>query len=340
MEKMKNLLVRTFSGLVLTGVFVGAILWSQWSFGALLLLILIGGMLEFYRLSEDTGISPQRWLGLVIGVTLFLLNFVVARVFEQPVTERIGAIVFVLLVYVALALPTLFVCELFRKSPTPLANLGATSLGVLYIAEKGDSVHSVEDLRGKTIYSSGNGATPEYALRFVLESAGLEIGRDVFIEWRSEHAECVAALEANDEAVAMLPQPFLTSALLSDSSIRVALDLNDLWMEAMGTELITGVVIARTSFIEENEDDVRAFLSSYGDSVDFVNGNISEGAALVGEYGIIGEKVANLAIPGCNITLITGEEMKAALSNYLGVLYSMNPKSVGGALPNEDYYFI
>ena len=147
-------------------------------------------------------------------------------------------------------------------------------------------------------------------------------------------------MEANDGAVAMLHQPFLTSALLSDSSIRVALDLNDLWMEAMGTELITGVVIARTSFIEENEDEVRAFLSSYGDSVDFVNGNISEGAALVGEYGIIGEKVANLAIPGCNITLITGEEMKAAMSNYLGVLYSMNPKSVGGALPNEDYYFI
>ena len=238
------------------------------------------------------------------------------------------------------AVPANVSSVLYNNTDGGIEVLAINTLGVLYIAEKGDSVHSVEDLRGKTIYSSGNGATPEYALRFVLESAGLEIGRDVFIEWRSEHAECVAALEANDGAVAMLPQPFLTSALLSDSSIRVALDLNDLWMEAMGTELITGVVIARTSFIEENEDDVRAFLSSYGDSVDFVNGNISEGAALVGEYGIIGEKVANLAIPGCNITLITGEEMKAALSNYLGVLYSMNSKSVGGALPNEDYYFI
>lgn len=238
------------------------------------------------------------------------------------------------------AVPANVSSVLYNNTDGGIEVLAINTLGVLYIAEKGDTVHSVEDLRGKTIYSSGNGATPEYALRFVLESAGLEIGRDVFIEWRSEHAECVAALEANDGAVAMLPQPFLTSALLSDSSIRVALDLNDLWMEAMGTELITGVVIARTSFIEENEDEVRAFLSSYGDSVDFVNGNISEGAALVGEYGIIGEKVANLAIPGCNITLITGEEMKAALSNYLGVLYSMNPKSVGGALPNEDYYFI
>lgn len=131
---MKNLLIRTFSGLVLIGVFVGAILWSQWSFGALLLLILIGGMWEFYKLADDTGTSPQRWMGLAIGVTFFLLNFVVARVFEQPVTERIGADVFALLVYIALALPTLFVCELFRKSPTPLANLGATLLGVLYIA--------------------------------------------------------------------------------------------------------------------------------------------------------------------------------------------------------------
>ena len=218
--------------------------------------------------------------------------------------------------------------------------LAINTLGVLYIAEKGDSVHSVEDLRGKTIYSSGNGATPEYALRFVLESAGLEIGKDVFIEWRSEHAECVAALEANEGAVAMLPQPFLTSALLNDPGIRVALDLNDLWMDAMGTELITGVVVARSEFIEENEDAIRSFLSSYKDSVDFVNNNIDEGAALVGEYGIIAENVAKLAIPGCNITFISGEEMKDALSNYLSVLYSMNPKSVGGALPNEDYYFI
>ena len=238
------------------------------------------------------------------------------------------------------AVPANVSSVLYNNTDGGIEVLAINTLGVLYIAEKGDSVHSVEDLRGKTIYSSGNGATPEYALRFVLESAGLEIGRDVFIEWRSEHAECVASLEANDGAVALFPKPFWTPTFPPFSSMTLVRAFNDLWMEAMGTELITGVVIARTSFIEENEDDVRAFLSSYGDSVDFVNGNISEGAALVGEYGIIGEKVANLAIPGCNITLITGEEMKAALSNYLGVLYSMNPKSVGGALPNEDYYFI
>ena len=238
------------------------------------------------------------------------------------------------------AVPANVSSVLYNNTDGGVRVLAINTLGVLYIAEKGDSIHSVEDLRGKTIYSSGNGATPEYALRFVLESAGLEIGKDVFIEWRSEHAECVAALESSENAVAMLPQPFLTSALVSNPEIRVALDLNDLWMEAMGTELITGVVVARSDFLSENEDAVRAFLSSYSDSVDFVNGNIDEGARLVGEYGIVGEAVAKKAIPGCNITCITGEEMKNALSNYLEVLYSMNPKSVGGSLPDESYYFI
>lgn len=238
------------------------------------------------------------------------------------------------------ALPANVSSVLYNNTKGQVRVIGINTLGVLYIAEKGNTINSVEDLRGKTIYASGNGATPEYTLRFVLESAGLEIGKDVFIEWRSEHAECVAALSSGQGTVAMLPQPFLTSALSKDPSIRVALDLNDLWLDAMGTELITGVVVARSAFIEEREDAVRSFLSSYKESVDFINSNIEEGAKLVEKYGIINASVAEKAIPGCNITLITGEEMKEALSNYLGVLYSMNEKSVGGSLPNEDYYFI
>ncbi len=238
------------------------------------------------------------------------------------------------------ALPANVSSVLYNNTDGAIRTLAINTLGVLYIAEKGNSVNSVSDLKGKTIYASGKGATPEYALMFALQSAGLEVGKDVFIEWRSEHSECVASLEVSENAVAMLPQPFLTSALFSDSDIRVALDLNDLWADAMGTELITGVVVARTSFIEENEDAVRAFLESYKGSVDFVNSNIPEAAALVSEYGIIAERVALAALADCNITFISGEEMKEALSNYLGVLYSMNPQSVGGALPDEAYYFI
>ena len=131
---MKNLMVRTLSGLVLVAVFVGAVLGSQWSFGSLLLLILVGGQTEFYKLARETGLSPQRWMGLAVGVLLFALNFIVFRQFSRSVTDEAGGAVLYLLLYIGLLLPTLFVCELFRRSATPLANLGATLLGVLYVA--------------------------------------------------------------------------------------------------------------------------------------------------------------------------------------------------------------
>lgn len=131
---MKNLMVRTLSGLVLVAVFVGAVLGSQWSFGALLLVILVGGQTEFYKLARETGLSPQRWMGLAVGVLLFALNFIVFRQFSRSVTDEAGGAVLYLLLYIGLLLPTLFVCELFRRSATPLANLGATLLGVLYVA--------------------------------------------------------------------------------------------------------------------------------------------------------------------------------------------------------------
>ena len=131
---MKNLMVRTLSGLVLVAVFVGAVLGSQWSFGALLLLILVGGQTEFYKLARETGLSPQRWMGLAVGVLLFALHFIVFRQFSRSVTDEAGGAVLYLLLYIGLLLPTLFVCELFRRSATPLANLGATLLGVLYVA--------------------------------------------------------------------------------------------------------------------------------------------------------------------------------------------------------------
>ena len=131
---MKNLMVRSLSGLVLVAVFVGAVLGSQWSFGALLLLILVGGQTEFYKLARETGLSPQRWMGLAVGVLLFALNFIVFRQFSRSVTDEAGGAVLYLLLYIGLLLPTLFVCELFRRSATPLANLGATLLGVLYVA--------------------------------------------------------------------------------------------------------------------------------------------------------------------------------------------------------------
>jgi NitT/TauT family transport system substrate-binding protein len=205
-------------------------------------------------------------------------------------------------------------------------------------------VESVADLKGKTIYASGKGATPEYALNYILSENGIDPEKDVTIEWKSEHAECLSALMAEDNAIAMLPQPFVTTAQTKSDNINVVLDLTKEWDKLQeGSDspsaLLTGVVVARTEFVEENPQAVSAFMDYYKESVDYVNSNIDAAAELIGNYDIVTEEIAKKALPACNITFIEGNEMQEKLSGYLNVLYEQNTSAVGGALPSEDFYY-
>lgn len=227
---------------------------------------------------------------------------------------------------------------------TDLQVLAVNTLGVIYIVENGDTVQSVADLKGKTIYASGKGATPEFGLRYILEENGLNPDTDVNIQWKSEHAECVAALAADTSAIAMLPQPFVTSAQVQNPDLRIALDLTAEWDALQeGKEnpssMITGVVVARKAFVEEHPDAVNLFLQQYGDSVDYVNENTAEAAALIEKYDILKAAVAEKALPYCNIVCMTSDEMQNALQGYLTVLYEQNPAAVGGTLPADDFYY-
>jgi len=240
------------------------------------------------------------------------------------------------------AVPANLASVLYNNTKGGVQVLAVNTLGVLYIVERGDTVKSVDDLKGKTIFASGKGATPEYALNYILEENGLLDA--VNIEWKSEHTECVAALTANENAIAMLPQPFVTTAQSKDSNIRIALDLTKEWdkLQAGATEpsaLITGVVVARTEFVKEHPEAVAAFMEHYQASVEFVNANTQEAANLIEKYDIVPAAVAVKALPYCNITFIEGAEMKDKLGGYLGVLFEQNPKSVGGALPGDEFYY-
>ena len=243
------------------------------------------------------------------------------------------------------AVPANLASVLYNKTEGQIQVLAVNTLGVLYIVENGDSIHSVSDLAGRTIYASGKGSTPEYALNFILEKNGLTPGTDVTIEWKSEHSECVSALAQDPEGIAMLPQPFVTTAQAKNPNLKVALDLTEEWDKVMENEetkssLLTGVVVVRKEFTEENPEAVEDFMDRYADSVKYVNDNVEEAAKLVGNYDIVTEDVAVKAIPECNIVCITGEDMKEQLSGYLAVLKDANPESIGGELPGDDFYYI
>ncbi len=216
------------------------------------------------------------------------------------------------------------------------------TLGVLYIVETGDSIQSVADLKGKTIYSTGKGTTPEYALNYVLSLNGLTPGEDVTIEYKSEATEVAAALSSGTADIAMLPQPFVTATISQNENLRVALSLTEEW-EKVNAEsaLVTGVAVVRKAFYEENPEAVKAFLEEYAASAEYVNANAAEAAEWIAELGIVAKApLAEKAIPACNIVLITGDEMKTKVSGYLSSLFDQNAAAVGGALPDDAFYLI
>ncbi len=242
------------------------------------------------------------------------------------------------------AMPANVSSVLYNNTDGAVSVLAVNTLGVIYIVETGESVQSVADLKGKTIYASGKGATPEYALNYVLKQNGIDPEKDVTIEYKSEHAECAAALAEAENGIAMLPQPFVTTAQVKNDKIRIALDMTEEWEKVQTGEdksaLITGVVVVRNEFLQAHPEAVAAFMDEYKASTEYVTANVEEAAALIEKYDIVPAAVAQKALPYCNITFIEGEDMKTQLGGYLNTLFEQNADAVGGTLPDEGFYYL
>ena len=238
------------------------------------------------------------------------------------------------------AIPANLAATLYQKTSGGIQAVAVNTLGVLYVVEQGDTVHSMADLKGRTILSTGKGTPPEYVLRYLLTANGLDPDKDVDIQYYSEATEVTAQMAATQDAIAVLPQPYVTAAGLKDDTLRVALDLTAEWDKVADTQLITGVTVVRKAYAEEHPDVVAAFLADYAQSVNAANTDLDGTAALCEEQGVVAKAaIAKKALPNCNIVCLTGEELKANAAGYLQVLYDADPAAVGGALPGEDFYW-
>ena len=227
---------------------------------------------------------------------------------------------------------------LYNKTNGGVTAIDINTLGVLYCVTGDESVKSVADLAGKTVITTGQGATPEYSLRYLLDQNGVT---DCTIEFKSESTEVAAVLSEDPTQIAVLPQPFVTVACAQNEAIAPAFSLEDEWQSITGgLGMVTGVTIVRNDFLKEHPEAVKTFISEHEASVNAANSDVDTTAALVVASDIIGkEPIAKKAIPLCNIACITGDGLKNNLSAYLEVLYNYDPKSVGGNLPGDEFYY-
>ena len=242
------------------------------------------------------------------------------------------------------AVPSNLASVLYNKTEGEVVAVSPITLGVLYILGNDEDIDSVAELKGKTIVASGQGGTPEYVLQKVLENAGLTIYEDVQIQWLSNHSEVNTKLLTQEDTIAMIPEPFVSTALSAgNDDVEVLFDMNKLWRDATGQELPMGVLVATKSFVTERENDLKVLLNDLQASVDFVNESPEEAAKLIVEKGFIGkEPIAKAAIPNCNIVLYTGDDAeagKAIMKTFNQTLFEMNKASVGGNLPGDEMYY-
>lgn len=237
------------------------------------------------------------------------------------------------------AVPVNLASVLYNKLDGDISVLAVSTLGVLYVVEAGSEVNSVADLAGKTVYATGGqGATPEYILNYLLDKNG--VAGSVEVNYVGEHAALATMLADGSAEIGMLPEPNVTSTLAGNDNLRIALNLTEEWNKVCSTELVQGVVIARKSFVNEHPEAIEQFLREYEKSSAFVNENIDEAAKLIVDAGILGNvEIAKKAIPNCNISFSKGEAMHKAVEGMLAVLFEANTKSIGGKLPDKDFYY-
>ena len=241
------------------------------------------------------------------------------------------------------ALPVNLAAVLYNKG-VDISFVGINTLGVLYILENGNTITSVEDLRGKTIYATGQGSTPQYILEYLLTKNGIDLENDITIEYIAEHAELATKLATGDAAIGILPEPNVTSALSAatqngNTALRIALDVTEEWEKFGEGELCQGCIVVTNQFKNEHPEQYAKFLKEYAASAEYVVTEVDEASKIIEEFGIIPKApLAKKAIPNANICFIDGDDGIAYMQSVLNVLYTANPSSVGGKLPDDAFY--
>lgn len=239
------------------------------------------------------------------------------------------------------AIPSNAAATVYNNTEGSICILATINTGVLNIVERGESIQSIADLKGKTVYATGQGAVPEYTIRYLLSENGLDPDNDLTITWCADTTEALSYITSDEAAIAVLPQPFVVAACAQVEGLRVAADLNDEWAKlGTGFQIITGVIAARKEFVENQPEAVAQFLTEYAESVAYTSEDVEGAAALIEQYGIVAKApIAQKALPGCHLVCMVGDEMKASVEGFLNVLFEQNPKAVGGAMPGEDFYY-
>lgn len=239
------------------------------------------------------------------------------------------------------ALPT-NAAALYNKTDGAVQVLALNTRGVLYVVTDGtENITSFADLRGKNVCVPVQ--NPTFIFQYLCEKNGLTVGTDITIDnTYAQPAELNTALASGEVHIAVLPEPMVTIARAANPALTVALDLTAEWDKvAPAGSLVQGCVVVRKAFADEHPNEVKAFLTEYQASIEYLTAEPDQAGRMIEDAGIFAKAaVAAKAIPNCNVCFVSGADMQAALTEFLTALSTVAPQSIGGEVPGDDFYCI
>ena len=218
-------------------------------------------------------------------------------------------------------IPTNLAATLYQRTEGGVQVLDVNAGNVLYVVSHDEALTDLEGLKGRTVYMTGKGTSPDWTLQYLLNKAGIAAD-ELTIEFKSEPTEV---------------------AMMQDQELALNFPLENAWKEYSpdGSGIATGVTIVRTAFAEEHPAAVAQFVADHQQSVAAAEEDPARAAQLIEQAGIVKAAVAQQVIENFNpMVAASGEEMQTWVAGYLEMLYEIAPDAVGGTLPDEGFYYL
>lgn len=238
------------------------------------------------------------------------------------------------------AVPLNLAANIYKKTSGAVQMIAISTLGVLHLLSSDESIKSIADLKGKTVYATGQGATPEYIINYILEKNGIDPEKDIDIQYKSAHNELATLAVEGKAEICILPEYFATKVTLKNDKMKKIVDLTDEWDKVSDAKLAMGCYIARKEYIDANPEIISEFLDLAEISTNYINAVFQSTSFLVAAGFFETEEEVQQAVSGSNMVMIMGEEMKEIAASNFEVLYNANPASVGGEIPNDALYYV
>jgi NitT/TauT family transport system substrate-binding protein len=214
--------------------------------------------------------------------------------------------------------------------------------GVMYVLTNGTAINSWSDLKGQQIDNSSQGSAADVVFRYLLNKNGIDPEKDVTIKYIASPVEQAQLAIAGKSKITVLPEPWVSTVLSQNKDMKLALDFQKEWTRLNGADIpfAQTCLVVKADFASKHPEIMTKFLQEYANSIDWVNNNPAQAGELLKKQDIgIPADVAATAIPRCNLRFMSAIDAKPSVEKYLQVLLDFSPDSIGGKLPDAQFYY-